>query len=411
MIVDVVMPKMGESIMEGTVLEWRVKVGDTIRKDAVLLEISTDKVDSEIPSPAEGTVTELLFKPQDTVDVGVVIARIATEGEAAVAGAAAAGAAGATTAAGPEKKSTATAKKSQPAVAEPPAEPGPPAAPAPQSTPAARLSPKPETSLPVSLPPAGGNGSGVRKFYTPLVRSIAGKEGVSEAELATIAGSGRGGRVNKADLLAYLQRRQTGAVPGPAAAAAPPMLDPAPLGELIDEVLPMDRIRQRIAQHMRQSLDTATHVYGISESDVSAMVAFRNRQRERFLQAEGIKLTYTPLIAFATLRAIRDFPLLNAHLEGSDIVKQRNINLGIAVSLPDNNLIVTVVRRAEELNFIGLARQITDLAQRARSGDLKPEEAAGSTFTITNPGLFGNLIGLPIINQPNVGILAVGAIK
>ena len=394
MIVDVIMPKMGESIMEGTVLEWRVKVGDTIRKDAVLLEISTDKVDSEIPSPAEGTITEILIKPQETVDVGVVIARIATEGETAAAGTAVAGTA---------SVAEAPAKKQSKAKT-------PPDADSPTATPKAPLPPPPALA-PLEAPPVTGNGSGRRKFFTPLVKTIAGKEGVSEAELATIAGSGRGGRVNKADLLAYLQRRQSGAVPIPASAAAAPLAEPAPMGDLIDEVVPMDRIRQRIAQHMRQSLDTATHVYGISESDVSAMVGFRSRQRGRFLQAEGIKLTYTPLIAFATLRAIRDFPLMNAHLDGTDIVKRRNINLGIAVSLPDNNLIVAVVQRAEELNFLGLARQIADLAQRARSGDLQPDEAAGSTFTITNPGLFGNLIGLPIINQPNVGILSVGAIK
>lgn len=390
MIVDVVMPKLGESIVEGTILEWKVKVGDTIGRDAVLLEISTDKVDSEIPSPAEGIVTELLFEPQDTVDVGVVIARINTAGEGAEAVPAVAEE-------GAEAPAPAEPEEAPPAPqSEPP--PPPPAAPPALISPSA-ISPGPSV--------APTNGAQARRFYSPVVRSIAAREGVTEAELATLTGSGRSGRVNKADLLAYLAHR-TSAPVVPSGAARPV---PVPMGELIDEIIPMDRVRKRIAQHMRQSLDTSTHVYGITESDVTNMVGFRSRHKGRFQQSEGLKLTYTPLIAFATLRAIRDFPLINAHLDEDNIVKQRHINLGMAVSLPDNNLIVTVIHKAEELNFLGLVRQIADLAARARRGDLKPDEAAGSTFTITNPGLFGNLVGLPIINQPNVGILSVGAIK
>ena len=413
MTVDVVMPKMGESIVEGTVIEWRVKVGDTITRDEVLLEIATDKVDSEIPSPASGKITEILVQPQETVEVGTVIAHIsataviasdmpkaskpktATKSTAASAGAVEK----------VEQKTAATETTVDPLpVKDTPAAP-PPVTPVPAA-------PLPVTDAPIAVPaaPPAGNGESPRRFYTPLVRTIAGKEGVTDAELATISGSGHGGRVNKADLLDYLSRRQSGGVPLPSV-PTPSAVPAASMEQLIDEVVPMDRMRQRIAQHMRKSLDTSTHVYGITESDVTEMVAFRDRHKTGFLASEGIKLTYTPMIAYAAVRAIRDFPLMNARIEETNVVKQQHIHLGVAVALPDYNLIVAVIHHAEELNFLGLARQIADLAQRARQGELKPDEAAGSTFTITNPGLYGNLIGLPIINQPNVGILAVGTIK
>lgn len=391
MTVDVIMPKLGESIVEGTVIEWRVKVGDTIKRDEILLEIATDKVDSEIPSPASGKIAEILVQPQETVEVGTVIARIEATGSSAGA------IAGDVPKVSKKMPATTTTEPSQPVTDAPAAPP-----------PAAR--PAPPAAAPVPSPP-GGNGLPPRRFYTPLVRAIAGKEGVTEAELAAINGSGHGGRVNKADLLDYLSRRQAGDVMAPVGSSSPAPVLPASTEQLADEVLPMGRIRQRIGQHMRKSLDTSTHVYGMTESDVTSMVAFRNRQKDEFLTSEGIKLTYTPMIAYATLRAIRDFPLMNARIEKANVVKLLHINLGIAVALPDYNLIVSVVHSAEELNFSALARQITNLAQRARQGDLTPEEAAGSTFTITNPGLYGNLVGLPIINQPNVGILAVGAIK
>lgn len=352
MIVDVVMPKLGESIMEGTILEWRVAAGDPIKVDDTLLEISTDKVDSEIPSPATGTVLELLFEPQETVDIGVVIARIGTEDEV------------------PSKREVPSRSES------------PKAAPA--------------------TAPAPATEDGGTRFYSPLVQSMARREGISQVELTSIPGTGVGRRLSKADLLAYLETR-------PQAAPTPTPV-PVPSG-LVDEVYPLSPIRRKIAEHMRRSLDTSAHVYSISECDMTPVVAFVERHREPLLKRTGAKLTYTSLIAYATLKAIGDFPLINATLDGDNVVKRRNIQLGIAVALPDDGLIVPVIHRADGLTLLELTRSIADLAQRARSAQLQPDEAAGSTFTITNPGVYGSLMGLPIINQPNVAILAVGAIK
>ncbi|MFB0515487.1 MAG: dihydrolipoamide acetyltransferase family protein [Candidatus Neomarinimicrobiota bacterium] len=373
MIVDVVMPKMGESITEGTIIEWKVDIGDIIKQDEPLLEISTDKVESEIPSPASGIVKEILCEPNSTVEVGAVIARIDTEVEVA----------GATT----------------PEAEEPRAE----------EVPALIVKPKPTSkeeaasTLPEMKPT---DGEPTRRFYSPLVHAIAREEGLSREELDSIVGTGREGRVTKADLMAYLVGRKQAAQP-----AAPPQFA-APGGEnLADEVLPMSRIRQRIAERMRQSLDTSAHVYAVAECDMTSVVDAHARKAEDFHQRERFKLTYTPMIAFATIKAIRDFPLINARVDGSNIVKKRSINLGIAVALPDYSLIVPVVHQAEEFNFLGLARKIADLAERARASQLKPEEAAGSTFSITNFGVFGSVFGLPIINQPNVAILGVGAIR
>ncbi len=358
MIVDVVMPKLGESIMEGTILEWRVAVGDPIKVDDTLLEISTDKVDSEIPSPAAGTVLELLFEPQQTVDIGVVIARIGTEDEAPV--------------------------KQAPPSKTAPQKAAPAAAPAPATATATK--------------------DGGTRFHSPLVRAMARREGISPAELATLSGTGVGGRLTKADLLTYLKTRPQAA---PATATTP---GPAPSG-LVDEVYPLSPIRRKIAAHMRRSLDTSAHVYAISECDMTSAVAFVERHREPLLELKGAKLTYTSLIAYATLKAIGEFPLINASLDGENVVMGRNIQLGIAVALPDDGLIVPVIHQADGLNLVELTRSITDLAQRARSAQLQPDEVGGSTFTITNPGVYGSLMGLPIINQPNVAILAVGAIK
>ena len=374
MIVNVVMPKMGESITEGTIIEWKIGVGDPIKKDETLLEISTDKVDSEIPSPAAGTLREILFEPNSTVEVGTVIARIDAEGA-------------------PAGEVAMLAKK------EPRVEQAPAPVPAAATTPPA-----------LAAAPTPTNG----RFYSPLVRAMAREEGLTQAELDRIPGSGREGRVTKADLRAYLESRKQ-AAPAPAP-AAPPAPVPAQLAAprsagLADEVLPMSRIRQRIAEHMRRSLDTSAHVYSVAECDMTTAVEARARHGQAFNQWEGLKLTYTPMIAYAAVRAIKDFPLINARLDGPDIVKMRSINLGIAVALPDDSLIVAVLHRAEELNFLGLARKITELAARAREGQLKPEEAAGSTFSITNFGVFGSVFGLPIINQPNVAILGVGAIR
>ncbi|MCH7939691.1 MAG: 2-oxo acid dehydrogenase subunit E2 [Candidatus Marinimicrobia bacterium] len=375
MIVDVVMPKLGESIVEGTILEWKAAVGDTIGQDETLLEISTDKVDSEIPAPAGGILLEILFPPNTTVAVGEVMARIGTEGEQA----------------GEKVEEKAEVKAQGKSDEEAPAK-----APSPSPSPA----PAPATDPPST------------RFYSPLVRSIAKERGLSAAVLDGIPGTGRHGRLTKKDLLAYLEAGATELRERTAVPVAQPEVATIPAGErLVDEVMPLSRQRRLIAEHMRQSLDTAAHVYALTECDMSAAVAFRDQRRVAFEEREGLRLTFTPLIALAVIKAIRDFPMINALIDGEQVIKRRHIGLGLAVALPDDNLIVPVVHRAEELNFLGLVRQLADLAERARAGRLQPDEAAGSTFTITNPGVFGTLIGLPIINQPNVGILAVGAIK
>lgn len=378
MIVDVVMPQMGESITEGTIIEWKIEVGQSIAKDATLLEISTDKVDSEIPSPATGVLKEMLFEPNSTVEVGAVIARLEADEDGGV-------------------EQVAEVKA-----------PSPPLKSEPVSRPSEKVVPQVETEEPDLSP----------KYYSPLVRSIAREEGVTPQELAGIEGSGRQGRVTKADLMAYLEQRgtvesaQKAAAPAVSVTPAPSVQFAAPGGDgLADEVLPMSRIRQLIAEHMRNSLDTSAHVYAVSECDMTSAVEARHKRGTVFHQREGFKLTYTPMIAYATIKAIKDFPLINAQIDGKNIVKKRSINLGIAVALPDYSLIVPVIHGSEELNFVGLARKIVDLADRARGGKLKPEEAVGSTFTITNFGVFGSLFGLPIINQPNVAILGVGGIK
>ncbi|MFC1482020.1 dihydrolipoamide acetyltransferase family protein, partial [Candidatus Neomarinimicrobiota bacterium] len=347
-----------ESIMEGTIIEWSVAVGNMITRDETLLEISTDKVDSEIPSPATGKLLEILFEPQSVVEVGAVIARIGTEDEVV----------------------SASVEETSPSILEEA-----------RVEPIAAITPVPQA---ITLNEVAG------RFYSPLVRAMAVREKITQAELDSLAGSGRDDRVTKADLQAYLaQRSPTGPQVMP-----PAMISMAELpgGQLVDEVVPMSRIRTLIAQHMRSSLETSAHVYGISECDITRAVEFRSTNGNQFLKSEGIKLTYTPMIGYATMLAIKDFPLINARIDGANIVKKKAINLGIAVALPDDNLIVPVVKSAENQTFKELAKQISDLATRARAGKLLPDEIADSTFTITNPGIYGNLLGLPIINQPPV---------
>ena len=361
-------------------------MGDTIGQDETLLEISTDKVDSEIPAPAGGILLEILFPPNTTVAVGEVIARIGTEGEQA-------GEKG-------EVKAKGRSDEKSPAKAP---------APAPALAPATARLAVAATPRPA---PAPATGPSPTRFYSPLVRSIAKERGLSAALLDGIPGTGRHGRLTKKDLLAYLEGGAAELQERTAVPVAKPEGATIPAGErLVDEVMPLSRQRRRIAEHMRKSLDTAAHVYALTECDMSAAVAFRDQRRAAFEEREGLRLTFTPLIALAVIKAIRDFPMMNALIDGEQVIKRRHIGLGLAVALPDDNLIVPVVHRAEELNFLGLVRQLADLAERARAGRLQPAEASGSTFTITNPGVFGTLIGLPIINQPNVGILAVGAIK
>ena len=399
-VVEVEMPKLGESITEGSIVKWWKQVGDAVKKDETLLEISTDKVDSEIPSPYEGTITEILAKEGDTVQVGSVIAKISSG--------ASVGSAGKPAAPAPEK-STDTNGASPEAVTE-----------AAQST----------DSRDVSRSKGG-------KFFSPLVRSIARTEGVSMDELENISGTGVDGRVTKKDILNYIESGRT--VSRPAAPSAPektaaqPKAAPAkpaaapqpaavqqPMPSLDDvqqkfegkraEVLPMDNIRKRIADHMVMSKHTSPHVYGVAEVDFTNALSLVTKNRESWQQREKMKLTVNPLILYSVAKALTDFPDINASVEGHNIVKYNYSNIGMAVAT-DRGLLVPVLKNADEMNFRGVARNAYDLAIRTRDRKLKPDEVTGATFTVTNYGVFGNVIGFPIINQPNVAILGVGAIK
>lgn len=382
--VDVVMPQLGESLTEGTIIKWHKKPGDKVRKDETLLEISTDKVDSEIPSPVSGVVTKLLFEEQKTVAVRTVIALIDTDESAAV---------------------------SAPA----------PAAAAP---PAAKEAPKPADvpHFAPSQPPAAAAQPG--RFYSPLVLNIAREEGVGMAELERIPGTGEGGRVSKKDMLAYVAARKQGGgaaqVPAPAGPAAPRIestLKHVETGELAKkypapqhEILQMSNVLIKMSEHMVKSVHTSPHVQAIHEVDMTRVDAARRKSGEAFEKREGFKLTYTPFICDAVVRALKQFPLINASVEGDKIIVKKFINLGMAVA-SENGLIVPVIKNAEEKNFIGLARAVNDLALRTRAKKLALADIEGGTFTLTNFGVFGTMIGLPIINQPQVAILGTGAIK
>ncbi len=367
--VDVVMPQLGESVAEGTVVKWMKKPGDSIAMDESILEITTDKVDSEIPAPAAGTLVEILTQEGETVAVGTPIARIETEAGA---------------------KAT-------------------PSRPSSRDTSVHDGSDRPGTKVIEYRRPGAviaKKSTTGKRFYSPLVRSIAKKDGISATELDSVAGSGDRGRVTTKDILAFLDTRKGGTAVSPAV-TAPSVTRPA--GPV--EEIPMDRMRKAIAEHMIRSVQTSAHVTSISEVDVSAIVRFREKYKVPFRRQEGIPLTYTPFFAKAVVKALKEFPLLNSSLDGDRILLKRAIHLGIAVSLEDGKgLIVPVIRDADEKNFLGLAKTIVDLSNRARIKKLVPDEVQGGTFTITNPGIFGGLIGTPIINQPQVGILGTGAI-
>ena len=371
---DVVMPKMGESITEGTILEWKKQVGDSITKDETLLEISTDKVDSEIPSPATGTIVEIIAQVNDTIPVGDVIARIGEVGESA----------------STEEVSVETAPTEETAPAEP--EPVP------------EIKEVVQSEIVIEKPIIQSG----KRFYSPLVKSIAKKEGITQAELDALIGTGNNGRVNKQDILAYLKIRTAGAPTHTEDVSEQPA---SIVPTMSDEIEPMSRMRKRIAEHMVQSVQTSPHVYTTVEADVTNLVHIRAEHKESFKSKAGVNLTYTPMLLDACIRVIQEFPLMNASLDGDNIVHHRNINMGVAVSLPDDNLIVPVIHSSEEKNFLGLARSVSDLAGRARENKLTPDEIFGSTFTVTNPGVFGGLFGMGIINQPNVGILSVGSFQ
>ena len=383
MIVDVLMPKMGESITEGTIVEWKKSVGDMIAKDETLLEISTDKVDSEIPCPTAGKVLEILFDKNETVEVDTIIARIGTEDSDKL------------------DDSTKTKDLNENKTEEPKDEPK-------QDS---KEEPKEEFKKDNKIDVFNKNINDEKnKFYSPLVKSIAKKEGISKSELDNIEGSGLGGRVNKTDVLNYLNTKEITKVNTPDSIGASTEIS-GNTEFLKDSVEQMDRVRAKIAEHMVNSKNVSAHVYTTSEVDVTNIVNIRNQKKNSFLNKNNIKLTYTPIIVSACIKAIQEFPLINASINGNDIIHHQNINMGIAVALPDNNLIVPVIKSSEEKNFLGLSRSIDSFAKKARSNCLAADDIFGSTFTVTNPGIFGGLFGMPIINQPNVGILSVGSIE
>ncbi|MBM4178296.1 MAG: 2-oxoglutarate dehydrogenase, E2 component, dihydrolipoamide succinyltransferase [Ignavibacteria bacterium] len=383
--VEVVMPKMGESIQEGKVLRWVKKVGDAVERDEVLLEISTDKVDTEVPSPSSGTITEILAQEGDVVEVGKVIARLS-------------GGAAAPAAAAPTPTPAATAAPAVPALA---------------SVAAVAIGSASTSSVPRQ--------SGSR-FYSPLVRSIAAAEGISVQELDNIQGSGAEGRVTKNDIMAYLANRGTGAARPAAAAPAPAVATSAPVavnafpssgvavtGDV--EVIPMDRVRQLIAEHMVRSKHTSPHVTSVAEADVTGIVRLRDKQKDAFVEREGFKLTFNPFFGFAVCEGVKAYPRINVSVDGKNIVQHRRTQLGMATALPDGNLIVPVIKGAESLNITGIARSMNDLANKARSKKLSPDDIAGGTITVTNVGSFGSLFGTPVINQPQTAIIGIGAIQ
>ena len=394
---DVIMPKMGESIVEGTVLTWAKQVGDSIELDETLLEIATDKVDTEVPSPAAGIVSEILVPEGDTVEVGTRIAVITTSGSVVpVSSTPAVPAPGAT-------RTTAPVKTTEPAAA--PVES--PAAAA--SAPVIALTDEP---LSRHLPDG--------RFLSPLVRSIAEKEGIGTKELSAITGTGTGGRVSKKDILAYLQNRSAAPAAsqsissGPAATprrilSAEFALPAKQPGERV-EVVPMDRMRRIISEHMTRSVATSAHVTSFAEVDVTRLVRVRETNKEAFMAREGVKLTYTPFFVFAAVEALRDHPILNASVVDSDVHYKKDYHIGIAVALGKTGLVVPVIHDAGQKNIVGLAHAAADLATRTRSKKLLPDQLAGGTFTVTNVGSLGSIMGTPIINQPQVGILATGAI-
>ena len=360
MIIEFVMPKMGESITEGTIIEWRKKPGEVIEKDEILLEIGTDKVDSEIPSSHRGIITELLAKPNDVIDVGKVIARIETEEKSGVQII--------------EETKDETIDNDEP------------------------LLETVEAQKKVNFLEEKKKVSGRKKFFTPVVLKIAKDENISRSDLESMEGTGRDGRVTKKDILAFIGEKQK--------------IKPVKETErvLMEDAVEMDHMRKLISNHMRTSLDTSAHVYVITDVNMTEISNYLKQFEISFKEREGFKLTYTPFIISAVVKALHLFPDMNASIDGSSIIYHKHINIGIAVAL-DNGLMVPVISNCEELNFLGMCRKVYDVAIRTRKKRLHPDELQGSTFSITNYGVFNVTMGTPIINQPNVGILGVGAVK
>jgi 2-oxoglutarate dehydrogenase E2 component (dihydrolipoamide succinyltransferase) len=391
---ELLLPKMGESVAEATVIKWVKQPGDVIELDDTILEIATDKVDSEVPSPVAGKLVKQLFKEDEVAQVGDVIAIIETGGD--------------------ESSKAETPAVETPVVAE-------------------KTEPIPGIDqLPVENTTVKSDFSTSERFYSPLVKSIAAQENIPLAELDSIKGSGADGRLNKDDLLDYITKKNGGSLQTTTVILTPPV---PPVNETAehkittaaqaptankpsttsisggDEIIEMDRMRKLIADHMVMSKTTSPHVTSFVEADVTNMVLWRNKVKNSFEKRENEKITFTPIFVEAVAKAIKDFPMINVSVNGTQIIKKNNINIGMAAALPSGNLIVPVIRNADQLNLVGLTKAVNDLAGRARNSKLKPDETQGGTFTLTNVGSFGNVMGTPIINQPQVAILAVGAIK
>ncbi len=362
-VIEIPMPKMGESVMEGTIIKWHKKVGDKVKQDEIIFEISTDKVDTEVPSPVDGTLEEILFVENDTVAVGVTVAKIST---------------------GNISASTQTKPTS--------------------------IEPAKEKKLDNSIPQTtnnkqliANNSQLTNKFYSPLVLNIARAEGISIDELELIQGTGIGGRLTKNDLLNYIQKGRSGAT----TTSNVGIMKTDKVQRV--EIMPMDNTRQRIMEHMIKSKDISVHVTAVTEVDVSKIHYFLEKNRDSFSK-EGVKLTYLSFIAFTVVKALKEFSLMNASIDGKNILIKKYVNLGIAVAVEPNGLIVPNIKKADEKNVRGLAKSIADIGNRARTKKLVPEDTMDGTFTITNYGVFGSLFGTPIINQPEVGVLGVGAV-
>lgn len=387
---ELVLPKMGESVAEATIIKWVKKPGEQIEIDESVLEIATDKVDSEVPAPVSGTLREIFFKEDEIVQVGAIIATIETEAIEI------------------EKESPQSAQQVSAEltieVEEHVQKDG---------IPNLEDSGKKEPLKPIDF-------SSSTRFYSPLVKSMAAEEGISSAELNTIIGTGSEGRVTKNDIIDFIKFSQTEQkveIPKTLPLSIP---TPEPVQERRtvsvyasggDEIIEMDRMRKLIADHMVMSTQTSAHVTSFVEADVTNLVQWRDRIKNSFEKREGEKITFTPIFVEAVAKAIKDLPMINISVNGTQIIKKKDINIGMAAALPSGNLIVPVIRNADQLNLLGITKAVNDLASRARLSKLKPDETQGGTFTLTNLGTFGNIMGTPIINQPQVAVLAVGAIK
>ncbi|MFM7388453.1 MAG: dihydrolipoamide acetyltransferase family protein [Bacteroidota bacterium] len=380
--IEIRLPKMGESVTEATITNWLKNVGDSVAMDEPLVEVATDKVDNELPSEAAGVLIKQLFQKDEVAKVGDVIAILSTDGATV----------------NPETKT------SEVTVTSPAPEP---------------VNGSKSNTVAASAPAVSTITNQSNRFYSPLVKSIAQQEGLSQSELDAISGTGSEGRVTKKDLLAYLENRGQKPSTAPIPATAPVTSNmaensiPRPVVQPSDgdEIIEMDRMRKLIADHMVMSKQVSPHVTSFVEADVTNLVNWRNRVKKEFQEKTGENITFTPIFIEAVVRAIQDFPMINVSVNGTTIIKKKDINIGMATALPSGNLIVPVIKNADRMNLVGLTKSVNELANNARNNKLKPEDIQGGTYTITNVGTFGNVMGTPIINQPQVAILALGAIR